>query len=275
MQSSSVSYRGDPSTGHIVANSATSGGKGPTKLVYDSTNQTFEWISLNLTGTREIVTLFDAKITDWVTTYTNSRFWGYVKNDPATDYKGIFRLYKSGASNDELQLSFSGFGHLRAFEPFDPMFNFLDRWVAYGVKSDPSRIPKSGIESYSGVIYGFSIDRDAGRQFDITGSVTMDIDYTGLTNTGNMQAIATTPDGQRIQLSSGTFANAFKTDLPGLSEVRVSFIPDGMSYNNLKFGMTLFGPSAEEIAGTFDGEIRLDATSDPIYAQGIVVMRRN
>ena len=267
-----ISYDGDPATGTIVQNALLSGNSGRSKFVYDASTKTFDWIGTDATGYYEYGTIFSGKIDDWQAAHTDAKFWGYYDDNDGSDYESVFRLYKSGESNSELKLAHSGFGHVRTTGPRDGGPNFHDFWLGYGIMTQPGELPASGIENYSGVVYGFAIDAVAGKQYDLSGSAIFTLDFTELKSSGNLVVTATSTTGMQIPLGSVSFDKSDFGNVGG--PTRLGPTPTGPNFSDPTFRMTVFGPTAEEIVGTFRAQITVVSGGEPIYAQGGIALKR-
>ena len=270
-----VTFYGDLQTGIVEPNSSLSFSPGRSNFRYNHDEKTFLWIALSNTGYREYGTYYTSKITEWLPEFTDTKFWGY--RNVGKGFENSFRLYKSGDSNSELKLKHSGFGHLRSLSdlrgtPAEGLQNGRDRWLAYGVHSPTSDFPTAGIETYNGVIYGFAIDPVAGKQYDLKGSASITVDFAAFRYSTSVEFSATSNLGQQVQVGSGTSTNGVFDTQTRLS--RIAFRPEGANFSELDFSATFHGPSAQEIVGTFDGEIAVNPAGDPIFAQGIIAVKR-
>ena len=174
-------------------------------------------------------------------------------------------LYRPGAGNTELALSFTSLGSWSATrpDPADPTrfdLNFGD--FTYGVPTPPAAVPASGTRQYGGIAYGGGIGF-------ITGTADLTIDFATGTVTGALAPMIN--DGVGSIAGSGRYElDAARISADG----RLSGQFRGSAGVQGTFEGRLTGPAAEEMMVRWRGEFFDPHNNRTRPLAGIWVARR-
>ncbi|MXO60690.1 hypothetical protein GRI89_14190 [Altererythrobacter salegens] len=154
-----------------------------------------------------------------------------------------YRLQLFKPENPEIQLTYSSFGYWsedRAID--DNNRQKQSSWFIYGVRTIGDTLPRSGTAHYDATVIG-SGERLADREpLTLAGTTSIDVDFATTDIDGSLTAQAWTSSNQLIDLPDMDFhatGNAYNFD----------------TYLNGVIGSirgALYGPSGEEIGGTFE-----------------------
>lgn len=248
-----VQYNGDPATGGVIAGGAISGSSGVVRFRYDQETRSYILASYDVVGQKDRFELFKSAVDAIDARYTDDRFRGYANPFAAPAPSNIFQIYKAEASNPELKLTYSSFGHLANSGPVGHL-NFGDYWLAYGVETRANDIPSVGSVNYSGVIYGVALDNAAGKRYKVEGTAALAANFNTqfLTGTFNMTLVG--EDGTRIAigptpLSTGRIGSLEGTPFPFSLDMTGAALSNGTAIGKL------YGPRAQEIAGIIRGGV--------------------
>lgn len=213
---------------------------------------------------------------DKVASLSDSRFTVYRKTENGTDYQ--LKLYKPGAGNAELALSYASFGNWSIVGgkqlypdsltgPFES-----NRFFVYGEKTPPGVLARSGSASYAGLVFGTAVNAGSGESWDITGSSSIGIDFSQMSVEGTLKmsgldaangAILAVPDlnldGFFDRIGNNFTASASSTD------GRIT---------NGQFAGQLYGPQGQELGGAFAAALYNGIGSVPTNIVGVTVGKR-
>lgn len=262
-----IGYNGDPETGQILPGTATSGDSPRAVFKYSKTNGTYELVTKDLVTNEDRFRLFFTGEGDTNPSHTSEKFLGYTGDTFGPEgTSGVLRLYRAGNENPEIQLTYSSFGHLTRAGPLGHL-NFGDAWFSYGFKTKADDIPQSGSATYSGILYGFAVNADLGKQYDIEGSNSFFLDFSSQQASGTFNFVAVANDGTRTAIGTATFANS---EIGSMDGVQWPF-GGALSGTGVEGGMVrgfLYGPRAAEIGGIFAARLAIDSPSADYHAQG-------
>lgn len=267
-----ISYNGDPATGQIVPNSSLSGLGGIIfSFTYDQPTQTYRFATLDEISREPRTVLFSTPKDAVNPTYSSDKFIGYASQVDG-GANAIFRLYRSGTTNPELQLASSGFGEVAKSGPVAHL-NFESTWFGYGVPTRFGDVPATGVGTYSGVLYGLGLNPVAGKQYRIEGVTSMSLDYAGRKMSGSVDIVLVAPDGTRAPVEKASFVNgAFfpYADSPAVVDGTLTGpqVPSG------QMRASIYGPGGHEIAGMLAVRIILAATGEEITTYGAFAVAR-
>jgi hypothetical protein len=268
-----VQYNGDPATGGVIAGGAISGSNGVVRFRYDQSTRSYILASYDVVAQKDRFELFKSSVDAIDARYTDNRFRGYVDPIAAPAPSNIFQIYKAEASNPEMKLTYSSFGHLANSGPIGHL-NFGDHWLAYGVETRANDIPTVGSLNYSGVIYGVALDNSAGKRYKVEGTAALAANFNTqfLTGTFNMTLVG--EDGTRIAVGPTSLSNGRIGSLEG-TPFPFSLDMTGPALSNGVVIGKLYGPRAQEIAGIMRGGVMIPSSTGNIYFQGAFAAARN
>jgi hypothetical protein len=116
-------------------------------------------------------------------------------------------LYKTGAGNTELALTYLSFGRWGAVVPENGGFTAnASYYFVYGFRTDASAIAaRTGTASYNGVAYGAGFNAATGTAYDVTGTSAFNVDFSHSTYSG---ALALKGGGSAGTANFGSFGFA-------------------------------------------------------------------
>ena len=192
-------------------------------------------------------------------------------------------LYKPGASNTELALTYTDLGlwYQRPTPPQSPD-NETNAFV-YGLLTPLTVLNNlSGSGHYTGVVYGNAANLNLATQYFVTGTSTFDVNFNNQTMSGSLN-LNGTPVGGGASVGFGmfTFAGAMPANgaFGALSQSTVGTPAGGsvpISLNGTTVGQLqtqAYGPVAQEIGGTFILNYN-DSTPNSIAISGATAAKR-
>jgi hypothetical protein len=199
---------------------------------------------------------------------SNTRFTVYQRTG---DDGNIFRLsiYKPGPGNDQLALTYAGFGYWERITPiagtggaertnFDPFI--------YALRTPALAIPTTGTASYQGILFGRATGSGFDRFYTIGGTSRFELNF------GTHSFVATlSPVG--IEGVSGTSVDFGNFTFTGNSLVDMLGKDSG---GDTRLRGYLAGPNADEIAGEFLFGVKdpLNPALGDVSIGGVTVAKR-
>lgn len=180
-------------------------------------------------------------------------FNGYRKTLPGSSGSQdvAISLYKPGAQNTELALTYSSFGHWASVLTSSTN-RPDDLYFAYGLDTPRSLLgAKTGTASYAGVVYGTGSNSQSGASYALTGSSNFSVNFSAQTYSGGLTMIGK-PSGAGSTIDLGNFA--FTGTLAYATLVNTTLTRDGINVGSI--ATRFYGPDGEEIAGTFGGSLQ-------------------
>ncbi|MBB3911212.1 transferrin-binding protein-like solute binding protein [Sphingomonas desiccabilis] len=200
-----------------------------------------------------------------------------VSNDPNfTIYRKTFsnsydsqeatlQLYKPGAGNSELALTYASFGHWSTNVRFGTGTQPVDDYFAYGLTTPAKLLSgKTGTGRYAGVLYGTATT--ATGRFDVKGSSRFNVDFGKQSYSGAL-AMAGTPAGAgKVDFGSFDFAGTL-----GYSAA-ADITRDGQVVGQIR--PQFYGPDGEEIAAPFSLQSPENSAAGYAAITGATVAKR-
>ncbi|WP_231568337.1 transferrin-binding protein-like solute binding protein [Novosphingobium malaysiense] len=153
-------------------------------------------------------------------------------------------LYKPGAANSEVQMTYASFGHWTGTYG-GPV---SDYYFTYGFKTGDNYLAaRTGKASYEGIAYGTGVNADASAKYDVTGNSAFSVDFSRQAFTGTL-ALKGTEQVTKALADFGVF------NIDGALIARNSILEGGIDrdgYYGGSFWGQFYGHNAEELAGTF------------------------
>lgn len=168
-----------------------------------------------------------------------------VKNDYYGTQEVTLELYRAGANDTSLPLTYASFGHWEGSLP-DSYEGPASHWFIYGFTTPDYALDKrTGSASYEGIVYGTGT-RSGGERYDVTGTSSLAVDFGSDTFSGALQLAGreTTTDAQ-VDFGAASFSGTLTN---GSSTLVGDFEGMGAIYGQF------FGPDGQEVAGTFSYE---------------------
>lgn len=177
-------------------------------------------------------------------------------------------LYKSGAANTELALTYLSFGRWNASAPQnDGSIYNTSYYFVYGFPTAASAIAaRTGTASYSGVAYGAAFNAATGAAYDVTGTSTFNVDFSHSTYSG---ALALKGSGSAGATNFGTFG--FASTLSSGVVASANLTQGGGNVGTINPGF--FGPAGEEIGGPFQISVPTGQAGKPVTIAGVAVAK--
>lgn len=155
-------------------------------------------------------------------------------------------LYKTGADNKELALTYASFGRYSTSIESDPFSAEADRlFFVYGFTT-PSGLfaNRTGSASYSGVAYGAGADA-TGSFYDVTGSTKMTVDFGSQSLSGSLALMGRNGANAVDYGAFGFAGKLFSYSSSATADIKRNDTAIGSLLVNF------YGPSANEAAGIF------------------------
>ncbi|WP_213982492.1 transferrin-binding protein-like solute binding protein [Sphingomonas sp. dw_22] len=169
-----------------------------------------------------------------------------IANPDGSRYR--LSLFKPGAANPQLTLTYASFGRWDSIAAgalaADPIRN--SAFFAWGIKTDPNLVPRTGTGHYEGVVAGIAAT-SGGAAYELGGTSVFDLNFGNLSFGGGL-----TLSGRDVKsgVTSGLGTFAFAPGTVGLDGALTADLWDGAaSLGNFKG--QLYGPGAEELGGSF------------------------
>jgi hypothetical protein len=202
-----------------------------------------------------------------------------ASNDPNfTTYRKTFsnsydsqdttlQLYKPGAGNSELALTYASFGHWSTNVRFGTGRQPVDDYFAYGL-STPARLlsGKTGTGHYAGVVYGTAATTTA--HFDVKGSSRFDVDFGKQSYSGALAMAGTPAGGSKVDFGSFDFAGTLGYWAGSAADIT----RDGQIVGQIR--PQFYGPDGEEIAGPFSLQSPADSAAGYAAITGVTAAKR-
>lgn len=186
---------------------------------------------------------------DRVAAESNGRFTVYRRTtgDAGRQTVATLRLYRPGAGNDELVLTYASFGELHIEDRYAGMTRAQNQsyWFAYGLPTEPANIPRVGQAQYQGVLYGSGAG--GGVLYALTGTATFGFNLGTGSFSGSLNPIATNrTTGAVYTLTPLTVNN-------GMIDFNVGVFEGALSPSNPVGWVRgrFYGPNGQEIGGSF------------------------
>ena len=156
-------------------------------------------------------------------------------------------LYKTGADNRELALTYASFGRYSTSIDSDPIQTEADRvFFVYGFNTPNGLFAnRTGTASYAGVAYGAGAN-PAGTLYDVTGSSRLTVDFGSQSLSGSLSLRGT---NGLSSIDYGAFGFAGKLFSYGSSATADISRTAGASLGSML--INFYGPSAEEVGGLY------------------------
>jgi hypothetical protein len=182
-----------------------------------------------------------------------------------------FKLYRRGADNGEVQLTYTGFG----LSSYGYLTSTEEQAFVYGFETPNGLlVPRQGYATYNGVAYEAAVDEAASKVYDVTGTLLMNVNFDSDTLSGALGLAGALRGGAgNINFGDFTFNDSFD---PQLSRFDVLLEKNGAAAGN--FWAAFYGPEAEEVGGTFNIEmyqgVGSQGLSDYLTINGVAVGKR-
>ncbi len=196
------------------------------------------------------------------TTYRKT-FTGSFESQDVT-----LELYKPGAQNSELALTYASFGHWATKTRFGVGTAPVDQYFAYGL-STPARLlsGKTGTGHYAGVVYGTAAATAA--RYDVKGSSQFDVDFSKQSYSGAL-AMTGTPTNGGTAVDFGSFDFAGK--LGYSATITANITRSGVAVGQIS--PQFYGPDGEEIAGPFSLQSPANSAAGYATITGVAAAKR-
>jgi len=177
-------------------------------------------------------------------------------------------LYKSGAANTELALTYSSFGHWTGTRAGSTQ----ESYFTYGFVTGSNFLAaRTGTGRYEGLAYGTGVNSATSARYDVKGTSSFDVDF-GAQTFGGALALAGTDRASGVLTDFGSYG------MTGTMAARDSSLAGTISRGDGylgNFSGKFFGADAQELAGTFYLNAIAGSGSVPtVGIQGAVVTTR-
>lgn len=196
---------------------------------------------------------------------SNARFNVYRPNAST-----LVRIYRAGSGNDELALSYSGFGSRELQFTGAPR---IDQFFVFGLETGVSLLPRTGTGIYQGVLYGSGVGAGSfADRFSLTGTANFNFNFAGGTFTGSLLPVAINQrDLSSTNLGTYTFSNG---QAPGANAMSNAFFGDiiGIAGATGRINGRFYGPNSQEVGGAFN--LTTPGAGTTLTIAGAVVAKR-
>ncbi|MCJ2183137.1 transferrin-binding protein-like solute binding protein [Novosphingobium sp. 1949] len=176
---------------------------------------------------------------------SDTRFAIYETSNANGDYR--LEMFQPGPDNPEIQLTYSSFGHWTETRAIGNLSEQqVSSWFSYGVRTQADTLPATGTAHFDATVLGSGTRYADMAALTVTGTTAIDIDFAKETVNGTFDADAYTSANEKIDLPTMTFSsqgNAYGFDT-------LLMQTPGHSFGSIEGA--LYGPSGEEIGGTFE-----------------------
>jgi hypothetical protein len=180
---------------------------------------------------------------------------------------GQLAVYKIGASNSELSLSYASFGSWRTTS--GTPYSDVDEYFDFGVKTRLSTSNKlMGSAHYSGVAYGAAFDSATQARYNVSGLAEFDVVLDTQSQFNGNLTLSGSPPGSATPRDFGSFAITGIRDISG----RVPATQGGVAVGNVS--PSFYGPLAEEIGGAFQFQVTNPVGGGSTYLSGAMAAKR-
>jgi len=203
----------------------------------------------------------------------NPNFTTYRKTFSSTyDSQDVtLELYKPGAGNAELALTYASFGHWATTVPYGTGRRPVNQYFAYGLET-PARLlsGKTGTGHYEGVVYGSGSNSQSGAAYAVTGTSQFDVNFTSQSLSGALRMTGSSTNG-------GTGIDFGKFDFAGklaayTANSAFTLTQAGQSVGQME--TRFFGPDGEEIAGPFSANMPQGSAGAGTSISGVAAAKR-
>ena len=185
-------------------------------------------------------------------------------------------LYKIGAQNSELQLTYTSFARWQTSEPAviadgTTGRHFETRYLVFGVQTPEQLLAaRTGQASYRGVVYGTGAS-PTGQLYDVGGTSRFVVDFTAGSYGGVLNLTGRAPDGAVRQFGEWTFASFLRNGFLGQATLNGPTGREFGSFINPRF----YGPTGEEIGATFNVRTASNDGFDAVHISGVTVAKQD
>lgn len=179
---------------------------------------------------------------------SDPNFTGYRKTFSSSyDSQDVqLRLYKPGAGNSELALTYASFSHYSTMVPFGLGRQRVDRYGAYGLETPTGLLlGKTGTGSYRGILYGTGRHAPTDVFYDVKGTSQFAVDFGAQSYTGALTMAGTGSDGSGV-IDFGSYDVAGRLTMTGVTG---TLTRGGVELG--QFAPLFYGPDGEEIVAPF------------------------
>jgi hypothetical protein len=247
----------------------------PISVSFDPVAKSYQFIN-NAQGNVSGVAIFPLPVTDSqrVVAESNDRFDVYRSGQVTT------RIFKPGAGNTQLALTYASFADITAAgTDFGGRNATSHYFIPYGVQTAASQMPRFGTGVYNGAAFGFGrVDQVSSNEATVDGTSRFDVDF-GL---GTINALLTLTgrnpaSGATADLGQFNYSGQLGGGVPGGGISSPNFLTrnaDGSFQGNMN-GL-FFGANAAEIGATFtvDKQDLLVPNSPRIQIQGAALAKK-
>lgn len=182
---------------------------------------------------------------DLVAARSDERFAVYEVNNANGNYQ--LELFKPGSGNPEIELTYSSFGHWQETRAIGEAERLtLSTWFSYGARTAVGTLPTTGSAHYSAAILGSGERYADAERLTLSGTSSIDIDFSAMRVEGTFDAVARTRSNEIIDLPELTFGGAFAGNAFN------TYLESAPGHAPGSIQGSLYGPGGEEIGGSFD-----------------------
>jgi hypothetical protein len=200
----------------------------------------------------------------------NFTAWRKTLSGQLGDQEVTLSLYKPGADNNQLALTYVSLGKWSAFVGGTQQPVPTELFFTYGFET-PARLlaAKTGTASYSGVIYGNArADGPDTAYYAVTGTSAFQVDFGMQSYSGTLAMTGKQKDGEsNVDFGSFAFASPLATYITTASLTR-----DGTPVGNL--ATRFFGPDGQEIGGSLSLNLPEGIADAWTVISGVTVAKR-
>ena len=185
------------------------------------------------------------------------------------DRKVRLELFKIGAANTQLALTYSTLGRWQSAAPFGVGSKSQYHHFVYGLET-PERLltTRTGSARYEGVAYGAGANAVSGVEYDVRGTSVFNVDFSGQTYSGDLtlngRSSVGTVDFGRYDFA-GRLSSTGKTSSANLTS-------GGAAAGDII--TRFYGPTGEEIGGDFEIFVPESVQSGQTRISGVTIARR-
>jgi hypothetical protein len=199
------------------------------------------------------------------------------------------RAYRPGPTNDQLVLSYVSFLDWQRSLPEAPAcagctgIDNVGYSVVYGLRTDPTVLPRSGTATYNGLVFGRGAADGIGRSYSMTGTASLLAEFGSDRFSGSLVPVLTnTTSGNRFTaetlfLQGGNIPRVGPIDSGTNALISGIVTRPGDSRAEGDYSAAFFGPAAQEVGVAFTAKniTNPEASGAPITVSGGIIGTRN
>jgi hypothetical protein len=187
---------------------------------------------------------------------------------PSASQDVRLELYKLGAGNSELALTYLSLGHWGTAIDYGAGPQPIDQYFVYGLATPEQFLAvRTGSAHYQGVVYG--IGDGGATRYAITGSAHFDADFSAQSYSGGL-SLSGAPKGGGGSVNFGSYD--FSAGLASGQPLLAAITQSGQTLGQIN--PVFYGPNAQEIGAPFSLQTPSSGPAGTVAITGVTVAKR-